>query len=167
MTVKSKFQDSSFNQQTKPAKKDKMKLNMDLLSDKYNGEKVFLQVAFTDLKMSHRFIKFSISQKYKDITSRDLNKKISDYLKRDQTVEFFRLQDDNEALNFSNHGLSSLYKDIKNSFKLLDLNRKANYSLCIVNDLNKIPQILNLRSNLDSVKKRSETKSICINNQFI
>lgn len=165
MTIKSKFQDTSFQQtviKTQQPRKEKMKLNMDVLAEKYNGERVFLQVAYTDLKMSHRFIRFSLSHKYKDISNRDLNKKIADYLKKENCVEFFRLQDDSEVLSFNNFGIASLYKDIKNSFKLLDVSKKINYSLCIVYDLNKIPQILNLKSNLEGIKsKKAESKSIC------
>lgn len=161
MTNKSKLQESSFQQQSKPARKEKIKLNMDLLSEKNPCDKVFLQVAFTDLKMSHRFLRFTLCSKFKDITLRDLTKKISDYLKKDQCVEFFRLQDDSDVLNFTDHGLTSLYKDIKNSFKLLEMSKKLNYSLCIVYDLNKIPQILNIKCDLENRKKRAETKSIC------
>ncbi len=162
---KVRFQDNSLNntsmKQTKK-EKTKLKLDLDLLAEKYNSERVFLQIAYTDLKMSHRFVRFTLSQKYKDLSNRDLNKKIADYLKKDNCVEFFRLQDDSEVLNFNNIGIASLYKDIKNSFKLFDVNKKINYSLCIVYDLNKLPQILNLKTNLDNIKtNKVESKSIC------
>ena len=49
-----------------------IKCNIKLELPKKTVEKFSLQVIFTDLKLSHRFIRFSLSKKYKDITNNDL-----------------------------------------------------------------------------------------------
>ena len=59
-------------------------------------------------------LRFSLSQKLKYITNRDLNKKINYYLKRDNCVDFFKLQDETDALYFSQNGVGSIYTEINN-----------------------------------------------------
>jgi len=107
-----------------------------MLSERSN-ESFLMQVAYSELKMSHRFIRFTLNKKFNELSFKEMNKIITEYVKKDNKIEFFRLQDDNEVLNLNNFGLNSLYKEIQNSMKILEMNKKINYSLCIIYDLNK------------------------------
>ena len=79
-----------------------IKFNLDILNEKLNSSrnpKLMLQVAYSDLKMSHRFIRFSISNNssYRDLSYKDLHEMISEFINKDPSVVLFRLQDDNEV----------------------------------------------------------------------
>lgn len=136
-----------------------IKCNIKLELPKKTVEKFSLQVIFTDVKLSHRFIRFSLSKKYKDITNTDLEKIIHDYLKRDRCVELFILQSDNDV--FKNHGLTSFKNETKSHYSE-PVHTKSSFSVRIIYDMDKIQEILDLKNSLDNIKLiQTEAKEIC------
>lgn len=147
-----------------------VRFNLDMIGDKLNNEKYLLQVAYSDLKMSHRFIRFLITNnnyKFKDLSYKELNLMISDYFKNDNAVVLFRLQDDNEIVNMKNPAMDTFFKDLKYNNKLLDTSNKKSFSLVIVYDNAKNNQMTMLKNNIESIKaqnntfKKHEIKSLC------
>lgn len=137
----------------------KLRFDLDLLAGKFiNKEKFLLQVAYTDLKICHRFIRFSIPQtsRFKDITYKDLNILFQNFFKNEKGIISYRLQDDNE-INFKNRtgnnniALDILTKEIKNNFKF-NLNKKYFYSIVIVYDHSKNHDFITLKQNIEEIK---------------
>lgn len=151
-----------------------IKFNLDLLNEKLMklNNKVSLQVAYTDLKMVHRFVRFSITSNKENIF-KELNSAVSDFYQDDPCVVLFRLQDDSDV-NFKNMNPSvdAFFKDFKTSLKLLDninsgiLNKKS-FSLTIIYDYKKNESMSNLKNSIESIKiqneilKRNFNKSLC------
>jgi hypothetical protein len=147
---------------------------MDLIGDKFAKEenlKTFLHVAYTDLKMCHRFVRFSISKtsNFRDVSNKDLEIMFNDYFKDDPGVTLFRLQDDKEV-NFNNLSPSfdMMIQDFKSDLKILNMHfDKKSYSLTILYDPFKNQRMRDLKSNIESVKKQNDVqnkyvvKSIC------
>jgi len=139
-----------------------LKFSMDLLGEKllnsYNNNLV--QIAYTDLKMSHRFIRFSLNQKHNSkLSQNSLTNLINDYLQGDSGVSYFRLQNDSEVSSFNNQALESMYKDMKDSAKLLDPNRRNSFSLTIVYDLMKNSEIIRLSNHLENISSKNFGKN--------
>jgi len=139
----------------------KLKFDLELLAGKFiNRERFILQVAYSDLKICHRFIRFSISpnSRFKDISYRDLNNLMYNYFKTDKCVLSFRLQDDND-INFKNSSgnnnlaLDVISKEVRNNFKL-NLNKKYSYSVIVVYDYTKNLDFITLKQNIDEVKEK-------------
>ncbi len=145
---------------------NKLRFDLDLLAGKFiNREKFILQVAYSDLKICHRFVRFSIPQnsRFIDISYRDLNNLMQNYFKSDRCVISYRLQDDNEV-NFKNTGVTNnlaldiISKELRNNFKL-NLNKKNFYSVVIVYDYTKNQDFLSLRQNIEDVKLKENIPS--------
>lgn len=164
---------SNLNQTSQKQISNNLKFNLDMLHEKIsrNNNKNILQVAYTDLKMSHRFIRFYISNNspYKDVSYKDLNAMMNEYLMQDDCVVLYRLQDDSEV-NFANlpPSLDAIFKDMKSNFKLLDVNTgKKSFSLTIVYDVNKNDRMSQLKVNIDTAKNQNNIltknlkKSLC------
>lgn len=159
------------NSNTKINKLDqKLRFDLDLLAGKFvNRERFILQVAYSDLKICHRFIRFSIpnGSRFRDITYRDLNSLMQNYFKSDRCVISFRLQDDNDV-NFKNTSgnaniaFNVIAKEVQNNFKL-DLNKKHFYSVVIVYDYTKNQDFVALKGNIEEVKLK-ENISGSVNN---
>jgi len=158
---------------------ENLKFNLETLGNKINKNlnKVLLQVAYTDLKMSHRFIRFFIphTSQFKDITYKDLYYMMNEFFTKDNSVIIFRLQDDNE-MNFGNlpESVDAIFKDLKSNIKLLDINsNKKSFSLTIIYDINRNEKLSTLKSNIENVKsqnnilQKSIKKNICNIRQFI
>ena len=113
-----------------------LKFSMDLLGEKllnsYNQN--LMQVCYTDLKLSHRFVRFALNPKHgSKLSHSSLTNLINDYLQGDSGVSYFRLQNDNEVTSFNNEALESMYGEMKGqTLKMLDLHKKNNFSLTIV-----------------------------------
>jgi hypothetical protein len=150
---------------TKPLITQSMKFTLDMLAEKIMANKTLLQIAYTDLKMSHRFVRFSINPngKFKDLTHKQLNQVIADYLSGDSNVVLFRLQDDNDVSNFKNNAMDNMFKDLKTNFKIIESGKKNSYSLTIIYDIMKNREINELRENLEANNKikRTEKKYLC------
>jgi hypothetical protein len=151
-----------------------IKFNLGILNEKIEklNSKISLQVAYTDLKICHRFIRFFIS-KSKSINYKDLNTKISEYFSDDKSVLLFRLQDDNDIhIDPENNlipSMNMIFKEMRGNFKLLDLNssNKSSYSLTIIYDYNKNESMSLLKNSIEDLKAKNNvlnnyrTKSIC------
>jgi hypothetical protein len=146
-----------------------IKFNLEMLNEKYQSQnlqdtKSLLQIAYSDLKMSHRFVRFSISDKskYRDVSYKELNNMIKEYINSDPCVVLFRLQDDSEVVNLnSNIAMDALFKDLKKEFKGLNLEgNKVTYSLTIIYDVMKNNKFVNLLENIEVIK----TQNNLINN---
>jgi hypothetical protein len=143
-----------------------IKFNLDVLGDKLAKEenfKTFLHVAYTDLKMSHRFVRFTISKtsNFRDVTSKDLELMFNDYFKDDISVVLFRLQDDKEVnFNNLNPSFDMMIKDFKSDLKLLDMHfDKKSYSLTILYDPSKNQRMRELKGSIESVKKQNSVQN--------
>ena len=152
-------------QNDKSKNEHKYRFDLDLLAGKIiNRERFLLQVAYTDLKICHRFIRFSISpsSRFKDISFKDLNILFQNHFKNDRSVVTYRLQDDND-INLKNTGnniaLDIIMKEVKNNFKLINLNRKYFYSVVIVYDYNLNPEFLGLKENIEEIKNRENSNN--------
>jgi hypothetical protein len=154
----------------KPLITQSMKFNLDMFADKIIANRSLLQIAYSDLKMSHRFVRFSLNPngKYKDLTHKQINSVISDHLANDSNVILFRLQDDNDVSNFKSQAMDLVFKDIKSNFKILDSsNKKNSYSLTIIYDINKNREINQLRENLENnYKFKKDKKYLCKNSCY-
>jgi len=145
----------------------KLRFDLDLLAGKFvSRERFILQVAYTDLRICHRFVRFAIApgSRFKDISYRDLNSLMLNYFKSDKGVISFRLQDDSEV-NFQNTGGSAsniafdvISKEVRNNFKL-NLNKKYFYSVVIIYDYTKNQDFLVLKRNIEEVKLKENISS--------
>ena len=123
--------------------KNKSLKNNDSLSN-LNINKMQLQVIYSELNLSHRFIRFKISNtnKYYKIDFNSLNNMIKQYLSSDKGNISFKLQNDREVLKEGksaiNPMMEHLLKDMKDA-NLLNTDNKnnANYTLAIVYDYNR------------------------------
>jgi hypothetical protein len=155
------------NRTQKPLITNSLKYTLDMFAEKITANKSLFQIAYTDLKMSHRFVRFSMNPngRYRDLTYKQVNSLIGEYLASDPNVILFRLQDDNDVSNFKNQAMDHVFKDFKTNFKILEgLNNKKNsYSLTIVYDIEKNRDIAELRDSLESNRRirKNEKKFLC------
>ena len=107
----------------------------------FDNNKILLQVIYTSLNLSHRFIRFEISSSNKFFKA-DYNSMynlIKNYLLTDKGNISFKLQNDNEILKSGNIAvnptLESIMKDMKNA-GLLNLTKrnKISYTINITYD---------------------------------
>jgi RCC1 and BTB domain-containing protein len=132
-------------------KKDNKKKNLIYIQQKKNGNlpnlklfsnsKIQLQVIYTSLSLSHRFIRFDISNtnKYYQTDYNTLYNLIKNYLSLDKGNIGFKLQNDNEVLKSGNiavnTNLESIMKDMKNAGMLnLSKRDKISYTIAIIYD---------------------------------
>jgi hypothetical protein len=153
------------NKTAKPLITQSMKFTLDSLAEKITANKTLLQIAYTDLKMSHRFVRFAINpnSKYKDLTHKQLNSVISDYFSDDKNVILFRLQDDNDVSSFKYNAMDQVFKDLKTNFKINESGKRNSYSLTIIYDIEKNKEISQLKDNLESNNKvrNNDKKYLC------
>ena len=132
-------------------KKENKKKNLIYIQQKKNGNlsnlklfpnsKIQLQVIYTSLSLSHRFIRFDISNtnKYYQTDYNTLYNLIKNYLSLDKGNIGFKLQNDNEVLKSGNiavnSNLESIMKDMKNAGMLnLSKRDKISYTIAIIYD---------------------------------
>ena len=132
-------------------KKDNKKKNLIYIQQKKNGNlsnlklfpysKIQLQVIYTSLSLSHRFIRFDISNtnKYYQADYNTLYNLIKNYLSLDKGNIGFKLQNDNDVLKSGNiavnSNLESIMKDMKNAGMLnLSKRDKISYTIAIIYD---------------------------------
>ena len=132
-------------------KKENKKKNLIYIQQKKNGNlsnlklfpnsKIQLQVIYTSLSLSHRFIRFDISNtnKYYQTDYNTLYNLIKNYLSLDKGNIGFKLQNDNEVLKSGNiavnTNLESVMKDMKNAGMLnLSKRDKISYTIAIIYD---------------------------------
>jgi hypothetical protein len=102
----------------------------------FGKSKILLQVIYTSLNLSHRFIRFEISNtnKYFKADYNSMHNLIKNYLLTDKGNISFKLQNDNEILKSGNIAvnptLESIMKDMKNA-GLLNLTKKNKISYTI------------------------------------
>ena len=129
-----------------------------------NKNKIQLQVIFSELNLSHRFIRFTISStnKYYKLDFKSLNNMISKYLSFDKGNISFKLQDDREVLKGGkkaiNPMMDNLLKEMKDSGLFNTENKnKINYTIAIVYDYNKSSM---LRQVYEEFKENYNEKNI-------
>ena len=132
-------------------KKENKRKNLIYIQQKKNGNlsnlklfpnsKIQLQVIYTSLSLSHRFIRFDISNtnKYYQTDYNTLYNLIKNYLSLDKGNIGFKLQNDNEVLKSGNiavnSNLESIMKDMKNAGMLnLSKRDKISYTIAIIYD---------------------------------
>ena len=132
-------------------KKENKKKNLIYIQQKKNGNlpnlklfpnsKIQLQVIYTSLSLSHRFIRFDISNtnKYYQADYNTLYNLIKNYLSLDKGNIGFKLQNDNDVLKSGNiavnSNLESIMKDMKNAGMLnLPKRDKISYTIAIIYD---------------------------------
>ena len=132
-------------------KKENKKKNLIYIQQKKNGNlqnlklfpnsKIQLQVIYTSLSLSHRFIRFDISNtnKYYQADYNTLYNLIKNYLSLDKGNIGFKLQNDNDVLKSGNiavnSNLESIMKDMKNAGMLnLSKRDKISYTIAIIYD---------------------------------
>ena len=132
-------------------KKENKKKNLIYIQQKKNGNlsnlklfpnsKIQLQVIYTSLSLSHRFIRFDISNtnKYYQTDYNTLYNLIKNYLSLDKGNIGFKLQNDNDVLKSGNiavnSNLESIMKDMKNAGMLnLSKRDKISYTIAIIYD---------------------------------
>ena len=115
-----------------------------LYLDKINKSKIQLQVVYSELNLSHRFIRFEISNtnKYYNLDFKSLNNMIKKYLSLDKGNISFQLQDDREVVKGDkkaiNPMMDNLLREMKDKGLFTSGNRnKVNYTLAIVYDYNR------------------------------
>jgi hypothetical protein len=131
--------------------------------------KIQLQIAYTDLSYSHRFIRFEISKinRNYNLTFDELNIKFQNYFNKDKSYILFRLQNDNEVLNNFDKNTSPilelLFNEMKNFqiYSQIDENKKY-YTLSMIYDYNKNTLISQLKDNLLQ-NKNKQFSSFCFN----
>ena len=115
---------------------------MNLLNSKiFENSQIQLQVIYSSLNLSHRFIRFEISNtnKYYKVDYNTIYNLIRNYLSSDKGNISFKIQNDNEVLKSGNlapnSNLESIMKDMKNA-GLLNLTKKdkISYTINIVYD---------------------------------
>ena len=107
----------------------------------YDNSQIYLQVIYTSLNLSHRFIRFEISDtnKYYKADYNTIYNLIKEYLLLDNGNISFKLQNDNEVLKSGNiapnSNMESIMKDMKNA-GLLNLTKKnkISYTIAITYD---------------------------------
>jgi hypothetical protein len=123
-------------------KYSEQKNNLNLLNTKiFDNNQIQLQVIYSSLNLSHRFIRFEISNtnKYYKVDYNTIYNLIRNYLLLDKGNISFKIQNDNEVLKSGNiapnSNLESIMKDMKNA-GLLKLTKKdkISYTITIVYD---------------------------------
>jgi len=159
-------ENKNFGNNNKNKLDQKLRFDMDLLAGKFvNRERFILQVAYTDLRICHRFIRFAVpnGSRFKDISYRDLINLMQNYFKSDRGIVTFRLQDDSDV-NFKNASGNTniafdvIAKEVQNNFKL-NLNKKNFYSVVIVYDYTKNVDFISLKNNIQEVKLKENISS--------
>ncbi len=150
---------------------EKLQFNLDLLGEKISNKKNnILQVTYTDLKVLHRFIRFSIdpnaNSRFKNISFKDLNNLIRNFFEKERGLISFKLQDDNDV-NFKNTSgnnnlaMDIIAKEIKANFKL-NLNKKYFFSIILNFDYTKIPDFLEVKREIeDNYSKENMNNIFC------
>ena len=115
-----------------------------LYLDKINKSKIQLQVVYSELNLSHRFIRFEISNtnKYYNLDFKSMNNMIKKYLSLDKGNISFQLQDDREVVKGDkkaiNPMMDNLLREMRDKGLFTSGNRnKVNYTLAIVYDYNR------------------------------
>ena len=132
--IKNKSKDKNIEKISKTIKKNE-ESNLPKINLFYNS-KILLQVIYTSLNLSHRFIRFEISNtnKYFKADYNSMHNLIKNYLLTDKGNISFKLQNDNEILKSGNIAvnptLESIMKDMKNA-GLLNLTKKNKISYTI------------------------------------
>ena len=159
-------ENKNFGNNNKNKLDQKLRFDLDLLAGKFvNRERFILQVAYTDLRICHRFIRFAVpnGSRFKDISYRDLINLMQNYFKSDRGIVTFRLQDDSDV-NFKNASGNTniafdvIAKEVQNNFKL-NLNKKNFYSVVIVYDYTKNVDFISLKNNIQEVKLKENISS--------
>ena len=123
-------------------KYSEQKNTLNLLNSKiFENSQIQLQVIYSSLNLSHRFIRFEISNtnKYYKADYNTIYNLIRNYLSSDKGNISFKIQNDNEVLKSGNlapnSNLESIMKDMKNA-GLLNLTKKdkISYTINIVYD---------------------------------
>ena len=111
---------------------------------KINYNRIQLQLIYTELNLSHRFIRFEISNtnKYYKLDYKAMNNMIRKYLSLDKGNISFYLQDDREAVKGGkkpiNPMVDKLMKEMVNTGLFNSENKnKISYTIAIVYDYNK------------------------------
>ena len=115
-----------------------------LYLDKVNKSKIQLQVVYSELSLSHRFIRFEISNtnKYYKLDFKSMNNMIKKFLSLDKGNISFQLQDDREVVKGDkkaiNPMMDNLLREMRDKGLFNSGNRnKVNYTLAIVYDYNR------------------------------
>ena len=132
--------------------------NLDMLGDNLNSilaNKIQIQIAFSDLNLSHRFVRFEISKTNKNynLPFKDIDNLFKNFFSKDKANILYRLQDDKEVLSNCNTNMKSpspvmdvLFREMKNYqiFSSGNPNYRS-FSLNIIYDYNKNQVTRNLR----------------------
>ena len=108
-----------------------------------NQNRIKLQLIYTELNLSHRFIRFEISNtnKYYKLDYKSINNMIRKYLSLDKGNISFYLQDDREAVKGGkkpiNPMMDNLMKEMLNTGLFNSERNKVSYTIAIVYDYNK------------------------------
>ena len=135
--------------------------NLDMLGDNLNSimsSKLQIQVAYSDLNLSHRFIRFEIAKTNKNynLPFKDIDALFNNFFSKDKANIIYRLQDDKEVLNNCNTNAKSpspimdvLFREMKNYqiYNTNDPNHRY-FSLNIIYDYNKNQVTKNLKDEL-------------------
>ena len=110
----------------------------------FDNSQIQLQVVYSSLNLSHRFIRFEISStnKYYKADYNTIYNLIRNYLLSDKGNVSIKIQNDNEVLKSGNiapnSNLESIMKDMKNAGMLnLTKKDKINYTIAIIYDYKK------------------------------
>ena len=135
---------------------------------KISNDKLQLQIIYTDLKHSHRFVYFEIPKenKYFNTPLKDIDSLFQTYFSKDKANITYRLEDDRtmyKSLSNPNQQTISiikiLYKELLN-FQIL-INDETNirqFSLAIVYDYSLNPKIKQLQNTIIQTKEIEQTK---------
>ena len=109
-----------------------------------NQNKIQIQVVYSELNLSHRFIRFEISNtnKYYNLDFNSINNMIKKYLSFDKGNINYKLQDDKEVLKYDKKGINpmmdNLLKEMRNTGLFNTENKnKVSYTLAIIYDYNR------------------------------
>ena len=135
---------------------------------KISNDKLQLQIIYTDLKHSHRFVYFEIPKenKYFNTPLNDINTLFQTYFSKDKANITYRIEDDRtmyKSLSNPNQQTISiikiLYKELLN-FQIL-INDETNirqFSLAIIYDYSFNPKINQLQNTIIQTKEIEQTK---------
>ena len=167
--------ESNFSNEKKMFELNNQNLNLFNLNSLNNNlksmilGKIQLQLAYTDLSYSHRFIRFEISKinRNYNLSFDELNIKFQNYFNKDKGYILYRLQDDNEVLNNFDKNTSPvlelLFNEMKNFqiYSQFDENKKY-FTLSMIYDYNKNSLISQIKENLLQ-NKNNQFSSFCFN----
>ena len=122
-------------------------------SNQINLCKVQLQILYSELKLSHRFIRFEISNtnKYYNLDFNSIKNMIYNYLSKDRCNVNYKIQNDKEAEKNPSSMVDNLFKEMKN-LGLLNSNEfgKKSYTIGIVYDYSKNEILKKLKEECDN-----------------